>query len=118
MGFGLAGTVWQLQAISLLEGLFFTAGMVVWGTLLQTLVPGELLGRVTSLDWFVATSLVPISFALTGPVSAGLGAQTTLVVGGIVAAVATIVFLFVPGVRDTERDDSLRDVRASVSRSG
>ena len=118
VGFGLAGTVWQLQAISLLEGLFFTAGMVVWGTLLQTLVPGELLGRVTSLDWFVATSLVPISFALTGPVSAGLGAQTTLVVGGIMAAVATIVFLFVPGVRDTERDDSLRDVRASASRSG
>jgi DHA3 family tetracycline resistance protein-like MFS transporter len=112
VGFGLAGTVWQLQAISLLEGLFFTAGMVVWGTLVQTLVPGELLGRVTSLDWFIATSLVPVSFALTGPVSAALGAQTTLVVGGIVAAVATIAFLFVPGVRDTERDGSLRDVPA------
>jgi hypothetical protein len=112
VGFGLAGTVWQLQAVSLLEGLFFTAGMVVWGTLVQTLVPGELLGRVTSLDWFIATSLVPVSFALTGPVSAALGAQTTLVVGGIVAAVATIAFLFVPGVRDTERDGSLRDVPA------
>ena len=47
------------------------SGMVIWGTLVQTLVPGELLGRVTSLDWFVSTSLVPISFALTGPVSAG-----------------------------------------------
>ncbi len=115
VGFGLAGAVWQLQAISFLEGLFFTAGMVVWGTLVQTLVPGELLGRVTSLDWFVSTSLVPVSFALTGPVSAALGAQTTLVVGGLAAAVATIVFLFVPGVRDTERDDSLRDVRATAS---
>ena len=115
VGFGLAGAVWQLQAISLLEGMFFTAGMVVWGTLVQTLVPGELLGRVTSLDWFVSTSLVPVSFALTGPVSAALGAQTTLVVGGIAAAVATIVFLFVPGVRDTERDDSLQDVRATTS---
>jgi hypothetical protein len=77
----------------------------------QTLVPSELLGRVTSLDWFVSTSLVPVSFALTGPVSHALGAQTTLVVAGLAAALATIVFLFVPGVRDTERDDSLHDVR-------
>jgi hypothetical protein len=114
VGFGLAGSVWQLQAISLLEGAFFTAGMVVWGTLLQTLVPGELLGRVTSLDWFISTSLVPVSFALTGPVSHALGAQSTLVVAGIAAALATIVFLFVPGVRDTERDGSLQDVTAGA----
>jgi MFS family permease len=111
VGFGLATAVWQLQAISLLEGAFFTAGLVVWGTLVQSLVPEQLLGRVTSLDWFVSTSLVPVSFALTGPVSALLGAQTTLVVGGITAAVVTIAFLFVPGVRDTERDGSLRHVR-------
>jgi MFS family permease len=115
VGFGLAGAVWQMQAISFLEGAFFTAGMVVWGTLVQTLVPGELLGRVTSLDWFVSTSLVPVSFALTGPVSAGVGAQTTLVAAGVAAAFATIVFLFIPGVRDTERDGSMKDVRATVS---
>jgi hypothetical protein len=89
--------------------------LVVWGTLVQTLVPGELLGRVTSLDWFVSTSLVPVSFALTGPVSAGLGAQTTLVAAGVAAAFATIVFLFIPGVRDTERDGSMKDVRATAS---
>jgi MFS family permease len=113
VGFGLATAVWQLQAISLLEGAFFTAGLVVWGTLVQSLVPGELLGRVTSLDWFVSTSLVPVSFALTGPVSALLGVQTTLVVGGITAAAVTIAFLFVPGVRDTERDGSLQEARAT-----
>jgi MFS family permease len=112
VGFGLATAVWQLQAVSLLEGALFTAGMVVWGTLVQSLVPGELLGRVTSLDWFISTSLVPVSFALTGPVSAALGAQTTLVVAGIAAALVTIAFLFVPGVRDTERDGSLQDVKA------
>ena len=115
VGFGLATSVWQLQAFSLLEGAFFTAGMVVWGTLVQTLVPTELLGRVTSLDWFVSTSLVPLSFALTGPVSAALGAQTTLVVAGLVAGFVTIAFLFVPGVRDTERDGSLQDVKAQAS---
>jgi MFS family permease len=109
VGFGLAGAVWQLQVMSFIEGAFFTAGLVVWGTLLQTLVPTTILGRVTSLDWFVSTSLVPVSFALTGPVSALLGAQTTLVVAGLVACTVTLAFLFVPGVRDTERGGSLRE---------
>lgn len=107
VGLGLATAVWQLMLISLLEGALFTSGMVVWGTLVHTLVPAGILGRVTSLDWFVSTSLVPISFALTGPVSAGLGVQTTLVAAGLAAAVVTLLFLLVPGVRDTERPGGL-----------
>jgi hypothetical protein len=88
------------------ESALFTAGIVVWGTLMQTHVPGSLLGRVSSLDWFVSTSLVPISFALTGPVSGVLGVQTTLVLAGVVACSVTLVFLYVPGVRDPERGRS------------
>ncbi|MGH3023884.1 MAG: MFS transporter [Gaiellaceae bacterium] len=107
VGFGLAGAVWQLMAFSLVDGALATAGLIVWGTLVQTLVPAGLLGRVTSLDWLVSTSLVPVSFALTGPIAAGVGVQATFVAGGIIAATATVLFLFVPGVRDTERDGGL-----------
>jgi hypothetical protein len=107
VGFGLAGAVWQLMAVSFVDGALATAGLIVWGTLVQTLVPAGLLGRVTSLDWLVSTSLVPVSFALTGPIAAGIGVQTTFVAGGIIAATATALFLFVPGVRDTERGGGL-----------
>ena len=107
VGFGLAGAVWQLMAMSFVDGALATAGLIVWGTLVQTLVPAGLLGRVTSLDWLVSTSLVPVSFALTGPIAAGVGVQATFVAGGIIAATATALFLFVPGVRDTERDGGL-----------
>jgi Transmembrane secretion effector len=103
VGLGVATAVWQLMAFMLLEGALFTAGIVIWGTLLQTHVPGSLLGRVTSLDWFVSTSLVPVSFALTGPVSGAIGVQTTLVLAGIIASSVTLAFLYVPRVRDTER---------------
>ena len=34
-----------------------------------------MLGRVSSLDWLISIGLLPLSFALTGPVSALLGAQ-------------------------------------------
>jgi hypothetical protein len=103
VGLGVGTAVWQLMAFMLVEGALFTAGIVIWGTLLQTHVPGGLLGRVTSLDWFVSTSLVPVSFALTGPVSGAIGVQTTLVLAGVIACSVTLSFLYVPGVRDLER---------------
>jgi transmembrane secretion effector len=106
VGLGVGTAVWQLMGFMFVEGAFFTAGIVIWGTLLQTHVPGELLGRVTSLDWFVSTSLVPISFALTGPVSGAIGVQSTLVLAGVIACSVTLAFLQVPGVRDLERSRS------------
>ena len=110
-GFGLAATLWQAMAVSFVQGGLFTAGLVIWGTLMHALVPTELLGRVTSLDWFVSTSLVPVSFALTGPLAAGLGAEATLVGGGVLVGLATLAFLFLPGMRDTERSDVLAGIR-------
>jgi MFS family permease len=106
VGLGVGTAVWHLMGFMFVESALFTAGIVVWGTLMQTHVPGALLGRVSSLDWFVSTSLVPISFALTGPVSGVLGVQTTLVLAGVVACSVTLLFLSVPGVRDPERGRS------------
>jgi MFS family permease len=103
VGLGVGTAVWQLMGFMFVESALFTAGIVVWGTLMQTHVPGGLLGRVSSLDWFVSTSLVPISFALTGPVSGVLGVQTTLVFAGVAACSVTLLFLYVPGVREPEQ---------------
>ena len=103
VGLGVGTAVWQLMGFMFIESALFTAGIVVWGTLMQTHVPGALLGRVSSLDWFVSTSLVPISFALTGPISGVLGVQTTLVLAGVVACGVTLLFLYVPGVREPEQ---------------
>ncbi len=85
----------------------FTAGLIVWATLMHKLVPTELLGRVSSFDWLVSVSLIPVSFALTGPIAGAIGAETTLIGAGIVAGLATLAFLFVPGMRDTERNEQL-----------
>ncbi|HEX5467566.1 MAG TPA: MFS transporter [Gaiellaceae bacterium] len=107
-GLAFAGVLWQAMASSFFQQALFASGLIVWGTLMQTLVPVELLGRVTSLDWLVSTSLVPISFALTGPAAAAVGVETTLVGAGVLAALATLACLFIPGMRDTERGEALR----------
>jgi DHA3 family tetracycline resistance protein-like MFS transporter len=106
-GLAFATVLWQAMASSFVQQALFASGLIVWGTLMQTLVPTRLLGRVTSLDWLVSTSLVPVSFALTGPVAAAVGAEATLAGAGVIAAGATLACLFIPGLRDTERADSL-----------
>jgi Transmembrane secretion effector len=99
--------VWQAMLISFVEATMITCGMVVWGTLIRALVPSELQGRVNSLDWLVSIGLVPMSYALTGPIARWLGAESTLLWAGILGGATTIGVLFIPGMFDTERDGSL-----------
>ena len=105
--FAFVDSVGQAMAVSLLMSGLFTAGMIVWGTLMHRLVPAELLGRVSSLDWLVSTGLVPVSFILTGPISNAIGVKETLVGAGLIGSALTFIFLLIPGIRDTERDGSL-----------
>jgi MFS family permease len=101
-GYGLANAVWQLMLVSLVFNALETTGFIVWATAKQRHVPQHLLGRVSSLDWLISTGLLPLSFALTGPISAGLGAQVTLVAAGVLGAIVTLSALFLPGMRAIE----------------
>ncbi len=103
VGYGLATAMWQLMLASLAFNLLETAGTIVWATLKQRHVPGELLGRVSSLDWLVSIGLLPLSLALTGPLSAALGVRTTLIAAGLAGALATLGGLMLPGMRAVDR---------------
>lgn len=102
-GYGLMTSLWQAFVIGFGTAALFEVGQIIWITLLQTLVPRELLGRVSSLDWLVSIGLVPLSFALTGPVAGLLGPGPTMIAAGLVGSLLMGVLLFVPGVRDPER---------------
>ena len=102
IGLAVASAAWQMCAIAFLSFGCATAGMVIWTTMMNTLVPAEMLGRVSSVDWFVSIGLIPVSFALTAPVAEWLGPRTTLGVAGAFGLLS-FALLFVPGVRDPER---------------
>jgi MFS family permease len=103
-GFALASNATQMYAIAFVAFGANAIGMIVWNTLMHTLVPGELLGRVSSLDWFVSIGLIPVSFALTGPIAELVGANATLIGAGVLGAIGMMgLFLAVPAVRDPER---------------
>lgn len=101
--YGAMTSLWQALIISFVLQASFMLGSVIWTTMLQQLVPRHLLGRVSSLDWMMSLGLVPVSYALTGPVSSVLGPDSTLIAAGVLGAVLMGALMFVPGVRDPER---------------
>jgi DHA3 family tetracycline resistance protein-like MFS transporter len=101
-GYAAGRTVPQLMLACLLFNALEAAGTIVWSTVKQRHVPAHLLGRVSSLDWLISISLLPVSFALTGPAAAAVGARTTLAAAGIAGAAVTLAALFLPGMRDVE----------------
>jgi DHA3 family tetracycline resistance protein-like MFS transporter len=111
-GYGMASAVWQLMIASAIFNALETAGTIVWATTKQRHVPSALLGRVSSLDWLISVGLLPLSFALTGPVSAAIGARETLIAAGLLGSIVTLAALYVPGMRVLDE----RAVRADERR--
>lgn len=102
-GYGIAHQLWQMAVISAIGGAGFSAALVAWGTLMQTRVPGRLLGRVSSIDWMLSTMLAPVSFALVGPVSSLIGVRATLIASGLAGgAVLVAALVAVPELRRAE----------------
>ena len=66
---GMTGSWWVMAGALCVFGATGGAGQVIWGTLLQRRVPSHMLGRISSLDFFVSLLLMPISMAVAGPVS-------------------------------------------------
>ena len=109
IGFALATGLWVFALISMLSSGLSAVGNVIWGTLTSALVPDAVRGRVASFDWLVSIGLIPVSFALTGPIATAAGASVTLWVAGALGAVTMIAFLAVPGLRDPERQLAAAD---------
>jgi hypothetical protein len=114
-GFGFVTRLWSAMFVAFVGEACISLLIVVWITLVQRLVPGDLLGRVSSVDWMISTAGVPLSFAIVGPAADAFGVDATLIVAGVAGALITIAFVFYPGARDPERDGSIEAIRAEVA---
>ena len=110
--FGFTTDLWVMIVAGAGMGATFQAGTVVWGTLLQRRVPPALLGRVSSLDFFVSLSFMPLSMALAGTVSAAIGLTTTFLLAGLVPPVLAAVAIVAARMRADEIAHPLDDVPA------
>jgi Transmembrane secretion effector len=113
-GYGLAADLWGLMLASVLFNTLETAGTIAWATAKQRHVPAHLLGRVSSLDWLISIGLLPVSYALTGPVSAAVGVRTTLIGAGVLGATVTFAPLLIRSVRNVDRERAALRVESSA----
>ena len=89
---GLSQWVWLSVPVMLIMGLSQTYFIVANQTLIQTLVPDNLRGRVTSV-WHYESGLIPLFAALTGGVGVLVGIATAMAIGGVIALFVSLFFL-------------------------
>ena len=80
--------------------------VTLWQTALQERIPREALSRVVSYDWLGSLVLMPLGFALAGPLAMAIGIDATLWLVAGVLFVSSVAVALVPDVRRiTRRDD-------------
>ena len=87
-----------------LAGFAFAFGSVIYETALQRTIAPEKLSRVSSFNWIVAMSVLPLGYAIAGPVAEAIGASTYLWIGAIWVVVSAIAVGLVPSVRNLRTD--------------
>ena len=104
---GLTDRLWVMVAAVFVVGLTSGMGNVIWGTLLQRRVPPALLGRVSSLDFFVSLLLMPVSMALAGPVGEAIGLRPVFLVASLVPVLFGVVAWLAARMRRDEIEHPL-----------
>ncbi|SHF78798.1 MFS transporter [Geodermatophilus nigrescens] len=99
---GVADEVWLVALCTAVVGATYSAGAVVWGTLLQVRVAPEYLGRVSSLDFFVSLAFLPVSMALAAPLGSLLGTGWVFLLAGTVPPLLALVAVTAGGLRADE----------------
>ena len=91
-----------LVASMFIGGLCTSVFALIWTHTLQEMVPGELLGRVYSIDALGSFVLLPIGFALAGWATDRFGAPTVFLIGGLGTMALTSIGLLHPVIRNLD----------------
>jgi MFS family permease len=78
----------------------------LWTPTMQVLIPENVRSRVNSYDWLVSLVIMPVGYAVAGPLASSVGYAATLVGAAIVIAVPCALVVLVPGVRGVHRNSS------------
>jgi MFS family permease len=100
IGFSRAGVFWLALPLTVITGGGMMLQMAASNTILQTIVDEDKRGRVMSLFAMSVFGTVPFGSLLAGALAHRLGAQNTILAGGVAVLIAAGVFLrALPGLR-------------------
>ncbi|HZC68965.1 MAG TPA: MFS transporter, partial [Nitrospirales bacterium] len=104
-----ASTVLWLSLLTIIVvGYGMVTSMAGTNTLLQSLVPDPLRGRVMSLYTIVFLGIAPLGSLLAGTMASHVGTPLTIAMGGVIAIVSAGLFWrALPGIRQHVRETGL-----------
>ena len=86
-------------ALAIARGVCIGFAIGIWETMLMELVPGHLLSRVVSLDYFGSFGLMPVGLALSALASGVAPPDVLIAAGATISAVLTALPLTRPWLR-------------------
>jgi MFS family permease len=101
LGFPLA--LPAIAAVAFLAGIGNEIFGLLWHTTMQQEIPPDKLSRVYSYDALGSIGLVPVGYALAGPVAEAIGVRATLWSAAAIGVAVTLAVLAVRDVRSLER---------------
>ena len=96
---GLSTSLFVGVIIMMGVGVFLTGGNLIFINVVQSFVPQEKMGRVSSLLNFGSQLLSPLGFVLAGWAAGQIGPLLVFVVGGVITAILGAMALLVPDIR-------------------
>jgi predicted MFS family arabinose efflux permease len=104
LAFAAAAPLAVVVVLAFGAGLGFTLFEVWWATALVRHIPPQALSRVSAYDWMGSLALLPLGFAIAGPLADAVGARTVLAVGAAMALVVLLAAMVPRGTRELVDD--------------
>jgi hypothetical protein len=96
-------TLFVVLPVTLLAGSGIAVFDILWTTALAERIPPGRLSRVSSFDWMISGALLPLGYAIAGPLGSVLGVVPVMIGGSILALVAFLLGLLPRDTRMLER---------------
>jgi MFS family permease len=96
-------TLFVVLPVTLLAGSGIAVFDILWTTALAERIPPGRLSRVSSFDWMISGALLPLGYAIAGPLGSVLGVVPVMIGGSILALVAFVLGLLPRDTRMLER---------------
>jgi MFS family permease len=100
--YGLPVGLFGVALMALTFGFSMSAFGLVWMNTLQEMVPRQLMGRVSSIDFLGSFVLLPLGYALAGWATDLLGPPTVFVIGGAASIALALLGLAHPAIRNLD----------------
>jgi DHA3 family tetracycline resistance protein-like MFS transporter len=90
---GVATNFWLAIIFPVLATPMIILGNVIFSSLMQNEVPREILGRASSVDWFVSLGAAPLGLVVAGELASYLGVRTYFVLFGVICVLPGLAIM-------------------------